>query len=229
MLPEKEILAKLIDNDREDNSGLRSYIHNMLAIVEFDAYRKGKLVSQQKLNWYSQCVAKSVTDGLQYFIGNGHPYPDVRGRYAAAIAAHITHLLRDTRKDTTDGFINIPQEYLEAYDISPGDIDSPPYRSWVRARVEQARKLFKEGKRYLDQLDVLRCKIVGHWYCARFELVLETIEQDEYYLRPEYKERQNLSAWLRIIRLAITISLRHYLSRQWHKRQKFTRDSEPSR
>ena len=110
-------------------------------------------------------------------------------RFLAGIGAHIAHLLRDMSQDTADGFINIPREYLEAHGIGPEDMQSPPYRAWVRGRVELARQYLCEGKRYLDRLDVLRCKIVGYWYCARFEGVLDAIEHDGYVLRPAYNER----------------------------------------
>jgi hypothetical protein len=66
LTPEEEIAADLIRNDREQNSGLQSFIRNMLAIIEFDAHRKGRLISQQELTWYSDILGKSVTDGLQY-------------------------------------------------------------------------------------------------------------------------------------------------------------------
>ena len=210
---EEEIIADLISHDREENSGLQSFICNMFAIIEFDAYRKGRLISQQELTWYSNCLGKSVTDGIQYFIGNGHPYPTSDNHYLAAIAAHIAHLLRDMLLDTADGFINIPREYLEAHGISPEDVDSPPFRAWVRERVEQTRQYFREGKRYLDELDVLRCKIVGYWYCARFEGVLDTIERDDYILRAEYNERRKFSAWLRMAWLGVSVALRHIAHR----------------
>jgi phytoene/squalene synthetase len=190
LTPEEEMVADLISHDRGENSGLQSFVRNMFAIIEFDAYRRGRLISEAELTWYSDCLAKSVTDGIQYFLGNGHPYPASDDRYLATIAAHIAHLLRDTYLDTADGFINIPREYLETHGISPEDIDSPPFRAWVRDRVEEAWRYFCEGKRYLDDLDVLRCKIVGYWYCARFEGVLDTIEHDGYILRAAYNERR---------------------------------------
>lgn len=213
LAPEEEIVADLISHDRIENSGLQSFIRNMFAIIEFDAYRRGRLISQQELTWYSACVGKSVTDGLQHFIGNGHPYPDAEQRYLAGTAAHITHLLRDTSVDTADGFINIPREYLEAHGISPTDVDSPALRAWVRDRVEQARHYFREGKCYLDELNVLRCKIAGYWYCARFEGVLDTIERDGYILRAVYNERSKLSTWLKFAWLAVSVTLRHIARR----------------
>jgi hypothetical protein len=77
--------------------------------------------------------------------------------------------------------------------------------------VELARANFAEGKRYLDQLDVLRCKIVGHWYCARFEVVLDTIEQDGYTLRKDFQERRRISTWLKIAWLGVSLTISHIL------------------
>jgi phytoene/squalene synthetase len=213
LAPEEKMLAALISHDRGENSGLQSFIRNMFAIIEFDAFRKGWYVSREELEWYSNCLAKSVTDGIQYFIGNGQPYPDGDNRYAAATGAHIAHLLRDTLPDTADGFINIPAEYLEEHDIRPDDVESEPYRAWMQERVEEARQYLEDGKRYLDRMAVLRCKIAGYWYCARFESVLDTIERDEYRLRVDYKERQKLSTWLKIGWLAVIITFRHIAHR----------------
>lgn len=213
LTPEEECIADLISHDMGEDSGLQSFIRNMFAIIEFDAYRKGRLISQKELAWYSDCLGRSVIDGLLYFIGNGHPYPATANRYLAAIGAHITHLLRDMSLDTADGFINIPREYLEGHDISPGDTNSPPYRAWVQGRVEKARQYFREGKHYLDELDVLRCKIVGYWYCARFEGVLDIIEADRYTLRAAYNERRELTAWLAMAGLGVSVALRHIIHR----------------
>lgn len=212
LVPEEEILQDLINNDRGENSGLQSFICNMFAIIEFDAQRKGRLISGDELDWYINTLGKSVTDGLLYFIGNGSPYPDSGNRYQAGIAAHISHLLRDTDQDNRDGFFNIPSEYLQEKGIERGDVNNQAYKDWVRKRVETARVLFEDGKKYLDDLDVLRCKIVGYWYCARFEVVLDTIEQDGYQLRDEYHERRQIGTWLNIIWLGVCLSVKHLLS-----------------
>jgi phytoene/squalene synthetase len=216
LMPQEEIIADLISHDdgQGEGSGLESFIRNFLAILEFDAGRKGQLISQQELTWYSSCLGMAVTDCIQYFIGNGHPYPDGENRYLGATAAHITHMLRDMVSDLADGYVNIPREYLEAHAISPADVDSPAFRAWVRGRVEQAREYFRDGKRYLDQLDVLRCKIAGFWYCARFEGVLDAIERDGYVLRAEYDEQGKLSAWLRTAWVAVSVTLRHVTRRR---------------
>jgi phytoene/squalene synthetase len=213
LAPEEQILADLIENDRGEDSGLQSFIRNMFAIIEFDALRKGRLIDESELAWYLDSLATSVTDGLQYFIGNGHPYPSSQHKYSAAVAAHITHLLRDMLPDTQDGFINIPGEYLDAHHITYDDVHSDAYRAWVRNRVRLARENFLQGKRYLDELDVLRTKIAGYWYCARFESVLDTIEKDDYRLQSQYEERRKISTWLKIAWLGISISFKHLFSR----------------
>lgn len=209
---EEKILADLIRNDRSKNSGLQSFIRNMFAVISFDAYRKGNLVSQEEITNYIEILGKSVTNGLQYFIGNGHPYPDSKNRYLAAKAAHITHLLRDMTIDIADGFINIPREYVIAEGINLKEIDSSRLRNWVIDQVKQARMWFSEGKLYLDSLEVLRCKIAGYWYCARFEIVLDTIERDDYIVRSTYKERRSLINWFKFIWLTITIVHKHIAS-----------------
>lgn len=210
---EELILADLIqrDRDRERESGLRSFIENMFAIIEFDAYRKGRLISEQELEWYHERLGISVTDGLQYFIGNDHAYPKTKGRYLAATAAHIVHLLRDMIEDVADGFINIPREYLETNGLTPQSVKAEPFKRWVRQRVEIAREYFQEGKRYFDQLEVLRCKIVGYWYCARFEAVLNAIERDGYVLRQEYDERRSWRTMLYIVALGVRVTFQHFI------------------
>jgi len=217
LAPEEEIVAVLISHDRGENSGLQSFILNMFAVIEFDANRRGRPVSQSELIWYTEVLSKAVTDGLQYFVGNYYSYPDTEGRYLAAKGAHITHQLRDFLSDNADGFINIPSDYLEANSLQHGigikDVESALFRSWVRSQVEHARKLFREGKQYLDELNILRCKIVGHWYCARFELILDAIERDDYVLCAEYNERRKPSTWLKFAWLSLVITIKHFSRR----------------
>jgi phytoene/squalene synthetase len=213
LTPQEAIIADLVGHDRGVDSGLQSFIRNFLAIIEFDAHRRGRLVSQAELVWYSNRLGKAVTDAIQYFIGNGHPYPTADNHYLAATAAHITHMLRDMVEDAAQGYINIPGEYLEEHDINPLDVDSPAFRAWVRERVLQARRYFCEGKSYIDGLGVLRCKIAAYWYCARFEGLLDTIERDGYVLRAEYGKRRTLPTWLKMGVLAASVTLQHIARR----------------
>jgi len=206
---EEEIIADLIRHDRGNNSGLQSFIRNFMAILEFDALRKGQPINQQELTWYSDCLGRAVTDAIQYFVCNGFPYPDDTNRYLAATGAHITHMLRDLISDLDEGYINVPHEYLEEHSLYPQKVGNPHMRAWVKAQVQLARQYFREGKSYLDQLDVFRCKIAGYWYCVRFECVLDAIENDGYILRADYNERRKISTRLRLVKLTITLVIQH--------------------
>jgi phytoene/squalene synthetase len=216
--PEEKMIADLIAHDRGENSGLQSYIRGFMEVLEFDARRKDKLISEAELAWYSRGLGKAVTDAIQYFIGHDHVYAKADKQYLAATAAHITHMLRDMCEDINEGFINIPSEWLLAHGFASKEpnidlemMKDPAFRGWVRGQVELARTYFREGKQYLDQLPVLRCKIAAYWYCARFECVLDSIERDGFTLRPEYHERNKLSFKLKMGWLAISLTIQHFV------------------
>lgn len=195
---EEELLVDLIRSDPMPNSGLQLYIRHMMAVMAFDAARRGQLVSQAALASYSRHLAIAVTEALHYFIGHDQAAPRSSARYLAATGSHITHMLRDACEDNAAGYFNIPSEFLARYGIGPQDVDSAPYRLWVQRRVRMARDCFKAGRAYLAQVENLRCRIAGYAYIARFEWVLDAIERDGYQLRSDYGERKRLGVGLRM-------------------------------
>ena len=195
---EEQLLVDLIQGDKTVNSGLQIYLRNMMAVMTFDAHRRGKLISQQELAEYSHYLATAVTEALHYFIGHSDASPQTETRYLAATAAHIVHMLRDTLEDAAVGYINIPCEFLTVHQMDPQDVGSPAYRAWVQSRVKLARNYFRAGKDYLAQVQSLRCRLAGYLYIARFETVLDTIEREGYYLRSAYPECKSLKAGLRM-------------------------------
>lgn len=210
---EETMIAELIRNDRQPNSRLRSYIENFLAVIEFDAERKGRRITEEELRTYTDRLALAVTDAIQYFIKNGYPYPEDERRIAGARAAHITHMLRDLREDLPEGYANVPKEYLERHRIEPEAIESPAFREWVRSRVEEAREDFRLGKTYIDDLDVLRTKIAARWYCARFEHILDTIEKDGYRLRADYRAERKAVRYLQMAWIATGVAVQHLIAK----------------
>lgn len=232
LTPEEEMIADLIEHDRGENSALQSFIRHFITVLDFDARRKGRLISQAELSWYSCCLGKAVTDAIQYFIGNDHSYPDSENRYLAATAAHITHMLRDMPDDLREGFVNIPQEWLRAHNVSADtsgialeELGGPPLSDWLQRQVKLARAYFAEGKCYLDALDVLRCKIAGYWYCARFESVLDAIERNGYVLHMPDSRPRKISTWLRMGWLTTSLILRHYTQQRGRDSRAATSDS----
>lgn len=193
---EERMLIDLVRHDTEKDSGLKSYLCNMMDVMIFDAHRRGRIVSQVELSEYSRMLATAVTEALYYFIGHNSPTPHHEARYLAVTAAHITHMLRDAIEDTETGYFNLPREYLQTHRISPQDIESWAYRAWVCQRVELARMYFKAGRECTAKIKNLRCRLAGYAYTARFEWMLRTIERDNYCLRAAYPKRKSLWAGL---------------------------------
>jgi phytoene/squalene synthetase len=188
LTPEERLVVNLMQGDDEPSSRLQSYISHMMAVMAFDASRRGRSVLERELDAYTRHLAIAVTDALHYFIGHRDAPSPSEASYAAAMGAHITHMLRDTCEDTALGYFNAPRELLEASGIGPREVHTPPYRAWVKRRVQLARLYFTQGACYLDQLKSLRCRLAGYAYMARFGGVLDAIERDDYRLRPAYPE-----------------------------------------
>jgi len=201
---EERMLADLVQGDPLRDSGLYAYLQHMLAVMTFDARRRGRLISAVELSEYTRHLATAVTEALHYFIGHCCYSPQSEARYLAASAAHITHMLRDTFEDNAAGYYNIPGEYLERHRLAPQDVECKPYRAWVSERVHLAREQIQAGKEYLTQVESLRCRIAGYAYLARFEVVLEVIEREGFNLRADYRERKRLGAWMKVCWSAVS-------------------------
>jgi hypothetical protein len=198
--PQEQMLIELIRRAKAEpeHNGLEAYIHNMMAVMTFDAGRRGRLISKRELSDYAHTLALAITEAMHYFIGHNDYSPTGVTRYLAVTAAHITHMLRDTLEDNAAGYFNIPDEYIKANHISPMDVCSDPYRQWVKSRVELARSYFKVGRAYMAQVENTRCRLAGYAYMARFEAVLDLMEKDDFLLRANYKECKTPVAGLRL-------------------------------
>lgn len=204
---QENMLVELVRQDHEKNSGLQLYLRNMMQVMDFDARRRGRLISQVELNEYTRWLATAVMECIHYFIGHDDFSPDDETRYLAVSAAHITHMLRDTFDDAKIGYYNIPREVLEANHIGPQDVQKDAYRAWVKSRVQLAREYFKAGKEYFAKVQTPRCRLACFAYIARFEWLLDTIEREDYFLRPQYKERKAAKTGLRMSWLTIASML----------------------
>jgi len=202
-IPEK-MLVELMQNDYEKNSGLQSYLRNMMQVMDFDARRRGGLISQGELNEYTHWLAVAVIDNLHHFIGHGEYAPHDETRYLAVSAAHIIHMLRDTFDDAQNGYYNIPSEVLEANQIGPLDVHHEAYRTWVKSRVLLAREYFRASKGYFARVQNPRCRLACFAYIARFEWLLDTIERENFVLRPQYSERKSTRIGLQMAWLALS-------------------------
>ena len=183
-------------------TGLLLSLGSMLDVMEFDARRRGRAVTQDELDAYTRDLAVSVTEALHHCIGHGCGCPRDESRYVAVTGAHVAHMLRDLAEDVAAGYLNLPAGLLGADVVAGGgaagslppdvlldDLHSPAVRAWVRDRVGLTRDCFATGRQYLARVESARCRLAGHAYIARFEWVLDAIERDGYALHAAYPER----------------------------------------
>lgn len=190
--------SALADRPGGDGGGLLLSLGSMLDVMEFDARRRGRPVTQGELDGYTRDLAVSVTEALHHCIGHGTRSPHDETRYVAVTGAHVAHMLRDLVEDVDAGYVNIPSELLGGGQLSLEDLHSPAARAWVRDRVALARSCFATGRLYLVRTESARCRLAGHAYIARFEWVLDAVESDGYRLRRGYPERGTLRGGLAI-------------------------------
>jgi phytoene/squalene synthetase len=181
----------------------------MMAVMTFDAERRGQLISQRELNGYTHWLAVAVTEALHYFIGHDCASPHGEIRYMAVTGAHITHMLRDALEDAKAGYYNIPCEVIAANGIAPWDVESNAYRDWVKERVCKARECFRIGRDYLADVENLRCRIAGYAYIHRFEAVLDAIERAGCLLQARYPEHKGSGRGVEMIGWALWMALKH--------------------
>jgi phytoene/squalene synthetase len=198
------MLVELVQRNTGRENGLGTYLRNMMLVMEFDAGRRGHLISQAELDNYTRWLATAVTECIHYFIGHDCFAPRDPTRYLAVSAAHIVHMLRDTFDDAGLGYHNIPREVLEANHIGPLDVQTDAYRGWVEDRVLLARELFRAGKSYFARVQSARCRLACYAYIARFEWLLDTIEREGYCLRPQYEERKSARTGLQMAWLTLS-------------------------
>jgi len=204
---QEKMLIELIRHDHERNSGLQSYLRNMMQVMAFDTRRRGRLISQVELNEYTRWLATAVMEAIHYFIGHDAYSPHDETRYLAVAGAHIAHMLRDTFDDMKLGYYNIPREVHGAGLLEPQDLKNDAYRAWVKSRVNLAREYFRAGKDYFARVENPRCRLACYAYVARFEWLLNTIEREDYHLRPQYDERKSFRTGLRMSWLTLSCLL----------------------
>jgi phytoene/squalene synthetase len=198
--PEESMLVDLVQNHPQRGSGLELYLRNMMAVMQFDLKRRGRMVSQAELSQYTRLLATAVTEALHYFIGHDCPSPHGDNRYLAVQGAHIVHMLRDYQEDIQVGYINIPIETVQEHDLDLNDLDDPNFQAWVQSRLRLAETCFRLGREHIAQVGNLRCRLAGYAYLSRFEWMLQAIAADQYRLRATYPERKSWRAGLWVLR-----------------------------
>lgn len=200
----ERMLVELVRH-RRGNARLTSYLRHMMLVMDFDVRRRGHLVGEADLDQYTRWLAIAVSDAMSYFIGNAKRASGDDRRYLAVSGAHVLHMLRDTSADVRAGYFNIPREVVETGSIGPGDVHSAAYRAWVAKRVGLARADLDAGVAYFRSVASVRHRLAGLAYIARFEWLIEAIEQDDFTIRSRYVAPRGPRASLQI---AVTLARR---------------------
>jgi phytoene/squalene synthetase len=192
----------------------------MLAALVWDTRRRGQFSDRSALQAYSLALGRAYTNALQAFVAQSHVYPDAPGRCAAGTAAHLVHLLRDFVQDWEAGYYNISRQEMAEFglDAAPFDFEGEAFRNWVRVVAQRARGLFRDGQRYLDSLQVYRCKLLGYLYCVRYEILLDQIEHQGYRIAEGIKTPSRLLL-AQSFKTLLNVSLQHFLQRRISRRE----------
>lgn len=190
--PERLLVGLARRAAADDEPGLALSLRSMLDVMELDARRRGRAVTQRELDGYTHDLAVAVTEALHHCIGHGRPAPHDETRYVAVTGAHVAHMLRDLTADLAAGYVNVPSEVVGDGALAPGALHTPALCDWVHERVALARTCFAVGRDYLARVDSARCRLAGHAYIARFEWVLDAVEREGYRVRAGYPERRSV-------------------------------------
>jgi len=196
--PHEAMLIELLRHFDGSDRGLETYLRQMMLVMEFDESRRGRLVSEAELTGYTRSLAIAVTEAMQHFLGSDTEESSDETRYLAASGAHILHMLRDTFADLRAGYINVPRELLAANSIGPENVHTDAYRGWVERRVRLARAYLDAGRSYFARVPDLAHRLAALGYIARFEWLIETLEREDFDLRPRYDERRSLVTGVRM-------------------------------
>ena len=196
--PHEAMLVELVRHADASDERLDAYLRHMMLVMEFDARRRGRLVTGQELDNYTRWLAIAVTEAMHYFIGHDSATPRDETRYLAVSGAHIVHMLRDTYADVRAGYFNVPREVLEASSIGPDDVRCDAYRRWVEERAGLGRAYLDAGRRYFRRVDSRRHRLAGLAYIERFEWVLDALERDHFTVRQEYPPPRSVVTAVRV-------------------------------
>jgi hypothetical protein len=196
--PHEAMLVELVRSAGATDERLDAYLRHMMLVMDFDARRRGRLVTGQELDNYTRWLAIAVTEAMHYFIGHDTASPRDETRYLAVSGAHVVHMLRDTYADVRAGYFNVPREVLEASSIGPDDIRCDAYRRWVKDRARLGRAYLDAGKGYFRRVESRRHRLAGLAYIARFEWVLDALEHDHFTVRQEYAQPRSVPTAVRM-------------------------------
>ncbi|MCA9017073.1 MAG: phytoene/squalene synthase family protein [Planctomycetaceae bacterium] len=115
------------------------------------------------------------------------------------LAFQMTNILRDLSEDIELGRVYLPQEDLDRFDYSRGDIQSkiydPRFRSLMQFEVQRTRELYRNSERLCDYISPAGQGILKAMY-RLYGGILNEIERLEYDV---YSSRAGLPKWRKLL------------------------------
>ena len=154
-----------------------SYFEEVIEGVEMDLTHT-RYETFDQLREYCYKVASTV--GLVCIEVFGYKDPKARD-YAIdlGIAMQLTNIVRDIREDALRGRIYIPQDEIESFRYSEGELQNgvinEAFRKLMRFQVARARRYFASGRRLIPLLP-LRSRACPAVLLAVYSGILERIE-----------------------------------------------------
>jgi phytoene/squalene synthetase len=179
------LLSQIVEHDRMNGHKFKECIDLMMDVFEFDARRKkNKPVSAHELRTYSMNLARAYTRFLIYFVEPRYQHSE--NDILLAHACHLAHMIRDLMVDYDLGYINIPDEDINAYALEPGSFNTAAMSRWLEKEVGRIDHFMRQGKCALCSSSTLTIKLMGILYCFRYEVILRRIKAARYSLRTNY-------------------------------------------
>jgi len=141
---EELFLAHLVAYDKRSKNSFKNDLEILISTLEFDANRKYKILSSNEIDKYIDDNTKSYVN-ISLAIFN----QDCINReefYKIARASFIIDLIYDLKKDFEIGYINIPREDINSYNIDLNDLNSPEIKNWVKDKTFSQIKIVEDKK-----------------------------------------------------------------------------------
>ena len=134
---EELFLAHLVRFDKTQRKNIRRDLGSLICCLEFDADRRGRIISTRELEQY-------VERNIISYINISSAILNVMDSLKQDLidiskAGLIIDYLFDLREDMALGYINIPLEDIERYEIDLHALDSHEMQIWMRDKMETLR------------------------------------------------------------------------------------------
>lgn len=191
---EEKFLFFLISFDNENGKIIKEFIIQMLECIEFDIKRVGIYSEAKQLEYFFNLEVLSYLNTFQFFCSSKNKFSKII-KSNEGNAGKWVHVIRDFIKDINESIFNLPKEDIQKYELNPYNntdfFKTIGFKKWVVDRLQIAKENFKCGKKEVKNHPSLKYKILVIILCAKYELYLNAIVNNNYSLLPNYEIKKS--------------------------------------